>query len=182
MLGLGFPNRVSVRVRVGVHYQGYHKQSLTDRKMLRRRFTVVRRSFSPPRVAETRKWVPYFLMRFSLICCRVGRRPSNRRLRRNSGASGNGARGESLFSVTKLLTFQWLNSLSIKIQIQGIIIVHLHLADAFIQSDFSKILKDSRVNQATASSSGAALLRDTTTRIKLSTLLLQGYMCHTYFV
>lgn len=61
---------------------------------------------SPPRVAETRKWVPYFLMRFSLICCRVGRRPSNRRLRRNSGAKGSGALRKSLFSVAKLFTFQ----------------------------------------------------------------------------
>lgn len=68
---------------------------------------------SPPRVAETRKWVPYFLMRFSLICCRVGRRPSNRRLRRNSGAKGSGALRKSLFSVAKLFTFQWLNSLEL---------------------------------------------------------------------
>lgn len=65
----------------------------------------------PPRVAETRKWVPYFLMRFSLICCRVGRRPSNRRLRRNSGAKGKGDLRKSLFSVARLFTFQWLNSL-----------------------------------------------------------------------
>lgn len=69
------------------------------------------RSALPPRVAEMRKWVPYFLMRFSLICCRVGRRPSNRRLRRNSGAKGSGALRKSLFSVARLLTFQWLNSL-----------------------------------------------------------------------
>lgn len=69
----------------------------------------------PPRVAETRKWVPYFLMRFSLICCRVGRRPNNRRLRRNSGAKGNGALRKSLFSVARLFTFQWLNSLQSRI-------------------------------------------------------------------
>lgn len=66
----------------------------------------------PPRVADARKWVPYFLMRFSLICCKVGRRPSNRRLRRNSGAKGNAAFGKSLFSVARPLTFQWLNSLT----------------------------------------------------------------------
>lgn len=57
-------------------------------------------------------------MRFSLICCRVGRRPSNRRLRRNSGAKGNGALRKSLFSVARLFTFQWLNSLKLWIHLK----------------------------------------------------------------
>ncbi|TNN77357.1 hypothetical protein EYF80_012471 [Liparis tanakae] len=42
----------------------------------------------------------------------VGRLPSNRRLRRNSGAKGSVDLRKSLFSVARLFTFQWLNSLT----------------------------------------------------------------------
>lgn len=65
----------------------------------------------PPRVAESRKCVPYFLIRFSVICWRVGRRPSSLMLRKNSGASGSGEPRKFLLSTARLFTFQRPNSL-----------------------------------------------------------------------
>lgn len=68
----------------------------------------------PPRVAESRKCVPYFLIRFSVICWRVGRRPSSLMLRKNSGASGSGEPRKFLLSTARLFTFQRPNSLQNK--------------------------------------------------------------------
>lgn len=68
----------------------------------------------PPRVAESRKCVPYFLMRFSVICWSVGRRPSSLMLRKNSGASGSGEPRKFLLSTARLFTFQRPNSLQNK--------------------------------------------------------------------
>lgn len=68
----------------------------------------------PPKVADSRKCVPYFLIRFSVICWRVGRRPSSLMLRKNSGASGNGEPRKFLLSTARLFTFQRPNSLQNK--------------------------------------------------------------------
>lgn len=68
----------------------------------------------PPRVAETKKWVPYFLIRFSVICWRVGRRPKSLMLRKNSGARGRGEPRKFLLSTARLFTFQRPNSLKSK--------------------------------------------------------------------
>lgn len=65
----------------------------------------------PPRVAEMRMWVPYFLMIVSMNCWVVGLRPSRRTLRWNSGMSGTGFRIRSLLSIAVFLTFQRANSL-----------------------------------------------------------------------
>lgn len=65
----------------------------------------------PPRVAEMRMWVPYFLMIVSMNCWVVGLRPSKRTLRWNSGMSGTGFRMRSLLSIAVFLTFQRANSL-----------------------------------------------------------------------
>lgn len=80
----------------------------------------------PPSVADTKKWVPYFLIRFSWICWRLGLLPRSLRLRKNSGAKGSGALKKSLFSVTKLFTFQWLNSLRDKTNTVSAL---MHVAD-----------------------------------------------------
>ncbi len=80
----------------------------------------------PPNVADTKKWVPYFLIRFSWICWRLGLLPRSLRLRKNSGAKGSEALKKSLFSVTKLFTFQWLNSLRDKTNSVSALI---HIAD-----------------------------------------------------
>lgn len=69
------------------------------------------RQHSPPSVAASKKWVPYFLMRLSVICCGLGRRPSRRMLRMNSGARGSGRLKKSFLSKAKLFTFQRANSL-----------------------------------------------------------------------
>lgn len=68
----------------------------------------------PPRVADSKKWVPYFLIRFSVICWRVGRRPKSLMLRKNSGARGNGEPRKFLLSTARLFTFQRPNSLKSK--------------------------------------------------------------------
>lgn len=68
----------------------------------------------PPKVADSRKCVPYFLIRFSVICWSVGRRPSSLMLRKNSGASGNGEPRKFLLSTARLFTFQRPNSLQNK--------------------------------------------------------------------
>lgn len=65
----------------------------------------------PPRVAEMRRCVPYFLMMVSMNCWVVGLRPSKRTLRWNSGMSGTGFRIRSLLSIAVFLTFQRANSL-----------------------------------------------------------------------
>lgn len=65
----------------------------------------------PPRVAESKKWVPYFLMRFSVTCCRLGLLPRRRMLRTNSGARGRGKLKKSFLSRAKLFTFHRANSL-----------------------------------------------------------------------
>lgn len=65
----------------------------------------------PPRVAEMRMCVPYFLMMVSMNCWVVGLRPSKRTLRWNSGMSGTGFRIRSLLSIAVFLTFQRANSL-----------------------------------------------------------------------
>lgn len=63
--------------------------------------------FLPPRMAATRKWVPYFLMMLSVIVCRLGRRPSCLMLRTKSGSKGTA----SCLSTAKLFTFHRPNSL-----------------------------------------------------------------------
>lgn len=65
----------------------------------------------PPRVAESRKCVPYFLIRFSVTCCKLGLLPRRRMFRMNSGARGNGRPKKSFLSRAKLFTFQRANSL-----------------------------------------------------------------------
>ena len=69
------------------------------------------KSLLPPRVAEMRMCVPYFLMMVSMNCWVVGLRPSKRTLRWNSGMSGTGFRIRSLLSIAVFLTFQRANSL-----------------------------------------------------------------------
>lgn len=68
----------------------------------------------PPRVADNKKCVPYFLIRFSVICWRVGRRPKSLMLRKNSGARGRGEPRKFLLSTARLFTFQRPNSLKSK--------------------------------------------------------------------
>lgn len=68
----------------------------------------------PPRVADSKKCVPYFLIRFSVICWRVGRRPKSLMLRKNSGARGRGEPRKFLLSTARLFTFQRPNSLKSK--------------------------------------------------------------------
>lgn len=68
----------------------------------------------PPRVADSKKWVPYFLIRFSVICWSVGRRPKSLMLRKNSGARGRGEPRKFLLSTARLFTFQRPNSLKSK--------------------------------------------------------------------
>ena len=65
----------------------------------------------PPRVAEMRRWVPYFLMMVSMNCWVVGLLPSSRMLLWNSGMRGMGWRTRSLLSMAVFLTFQRANSL-----------------------------------------------------------------------
>lgn len=65
----------------------------------------------PPKVAEMRRWVPYFLMMVSMNCWVVGLLPSRRMLLWNSGMRGNGWRTRSLLSMAVFLTFQRANSL-----------------------------------------------------------------------
>lgn len=69
------------------------------------------RTSSPPSVAERRKWVPYFLMRLSVISLAEGLRPRCRMLRMNSGVKGRGEFRKSRRSTARLLTFQRPNSL-----------------------------------------------------------------------
>ena len=69
----------------------------------------------PPKVADRRKCVPYFLIRFSVICWSVGRRPSSLMLRKNSGASGSGEPRKLRLSTARLFTFQRPNSLQRKV-------------------------------------------------------------------
>lgn len=65
----------------------------------------------PPRVAEMRMWVPYFLMMVSMNCCVVGLLPRRRMLLWNSGIRGSGLWSRSLRSMAVFLTFQRANSL-----------------------------------------------------------------------
>lgn len=74
----------------------------------------------PPRVAESRRWVPYFLIRLSVIIWRVGRLPSWRMVCIRSGSRGK-ARPPlppklSRFSTARLFTFHRPNSLRKKTQ------------------------------------------------------------------
>lgn len=68
----------------------------------------------PPKVAEMRRWVPYFLMMVSMNCWVVGLLPSRRMLLWNSGMRGTGWRTKSLLSMAVFLTFQRANSLGRK--------------------------------------------------------------------
>lgn len=65
----------------------------------------------PPSVADNRKWVPYFLIRLSVIIWVVGLRPRRRMFRMNSGVRGKGDSRKSLRSTARLLTFHLPNSL-----------------------------------------------------------------------
>lgn len=58
--------------------------------------------------------MPYFLIRFSVTCCRLGLLPRRRIFRINSGARGNGKLKKSFLSRAKLFTFQRANSLEEK--------------------------------------------------------------------
>lgn len=65
----------------------------------------------PPSVADNRKWVPYFLIRLSVIIWVVGLRPRSRMFLMNSGVRGKGDSRKSLLSTAKLFTFHLPNSL-----------------------------------------------------------------------
>lgn len=65
----------------------------------------------PPRVAETRKCVPYFLMMLSVILCRLGRLPSCLILWMKSGSKGTATPLSSCLSAARLFTFHRPNSL-----------------------------------------------------------------------
>ena len=65
----------------------------------------------PPNVADNRKWVPYFLIRLSVIIWVLGLRPRSRMFLMNSGVRGNGDSKKSLLSTARLLTFHLPNSL-----------------------------------------------------------------------
>lgn len=65
----------------------------------------------PPSVADNRKWVPYFLIRLSVIIWEVGLRPRSRMFLMNSEVRGNGDSKKSLLSTAKLFTFHLPNSL-----------------------------------------------------------------------
>lgn len=92
------------------------KQNKITLEALGIRLALKRRLFSvPPRVAERRRWVPYFLIRLSVIIWRVGRLPSWRMACMKSGSRGK-ARPPlppklSRFSTARLLTFHRPNSL-----------------------------------------------------------------------
>lgn len=58
--------------------------------------------------------MPYFLIRFSVTCCRLGLLPRRRTFRINSGARGSGKLKKSFLSRAKLFTFQRANSLEEK--------------------------------------------------------------------
>lgn len=81
----------------------------------------------PPRVADSKKWVPYFLIRFSVICWRVGRRPKSLMLRKNSGARGRGEPRKFLLSTARLFTFQRPNSLKSKFILIHKYIIYLNV-------------------------------------------------------
>lgn len=66
----------------------------------------------PPSVAESRKWVPYFLIMLSVIAPRLGLLPSCLMVWRNSGSSGKEKPLFSCLSRAKLFTFQRPNSLA----------------------------------------------------------------------
>lgn len=72
----------------------------------------------PPKVAESRKCVPYFLMMFSVIFCKVGLRPSNLMLWRNSGSRGAATPLLSCLSKAMLLTLHLPNSLRSKVNVE----------------------------------------------------------------
>lgn len=65
----------------------------------------------PPRVAESRKWVPYFLMMLSVIFCKLGLLPRSLMLWMKSGSKGTAAPSPSCLSAARLLTFHRPNSL-----------------------------------------------------------------------
>lgn len=67
--------------------------------------------YLPPSVAESRKWVPYFLMMLSVMALRLGLLPSCLMVCRNSGSSGKEKPLFSCLSRAKLFTFQRPNSL-----------------------------------------------------------------------
>lgn len=67
--------------------------------------------FLPPSVADSRKWVPYFLIRLSVISWAVGLRPRSRMFLINSGVRGKGEFRKSRRSTAKLFTFHRPNSL-----------------------------------------------------------------------
>ncbi len=65
----------------------------------------------PPSVADSRKWVPYFLIRLSVISWAVGLRPRSRMFLINSGVRGKAEFRKSRRSTAKLFTFHRPNSL-----------------------------------------------------------------------
>lgn len=67
--------------------------------------------YLPPSVAESRKWVPYFLIMLSVMAPRLGLLPSCLMVWRNSGSSGKEKPLFSCLSRAKLFTFQRPNSL-----------------------------------------------------------------------
>lgn len=67
--------------------------------------------YLPPSVAESRKWVPYFLIMLSVMAPRLGLLPSCLMVCRNSGSSGKEKPLFSCLSRAKLFTFQRPNSL-----------------------------------------------------------------------
>lgn len=69
------------------------------------------RHYLPPSVAESRKWVPYFLIMLSVMAPRLGLLPSCLMVCRNSGSSGKEKPLFSCLSRAKLFTFQRPNSL-----------------------------------------------------------------------
>lgn len=93
----------------------------------------------PPRVAESKKWVPYFLIRFSVTCCRLGLLPRRRMFRINSGARGNGKLKKSFLSRAKLFTFQRANSLEKK-KSQGIKKSSMYVRTRIIKSEVENVL------------------------------------------
>lgn len=73
--------------------------------------TIAHLFYLPPSVAESRKWVPYFLIMLSVMAPRLGLLPSCLMVSRNSGSSGKGKPLFSCLSRAKLFTFQRPNSL-----------------------------------------------------------------------
>lgn len=90
----------------------------------------------PPRVAERRRWVPYFLIRLSVIMWRVGLLPSWRTVCMKSGSRGKAKPPlppkPSRFSTAKLLTFHRPNSLETHTKI------HLHTSFGYFVLNFTK--------------------------------------------